>query len=33
LIEPVGEGGLPTPQKTPPGVYTRSVPEMQNPQD
>jgi len=33
LIEPVKEGGSPTPQKTPPGVFTRSVPEMQNPQD
>ncbi len=33
LIEPVGEGGKPTPQKTPAGLYTRSVPEMQNPQD
>lgn len=33
LIEPVREGGSPTPQKTSPGVFTRSVPEMQNPQD
>jgi NADH-quinone oxidoreductase subunit I len=33
LIDPVPEGGLPTPQKTPPGVYTRSVPEMKDPQD
>jgi NADH-quinone oxidoreductase subunit I len=31
LIEPVAEGGLPTPQKTPAGVYTRSVPEMKDP--
>ena len=33
LIEPVREGGQPTPQKTPPGVYTRSVPEMKDPSD
>ncbi len=33
LIEPVPEGGKPTPQKTEPGVYTRSVPEMKDPQD
>jgi NADH-quinone oxidoreductase subunit I len=33
LIEPVPEGGKPTPQKTPPGLYTRSVPEMKDPQD
>jgi NADH-quinone oxidoreductase subunit I len=31
LIEPVPEGGQPTPQKTPSGVYTRSVPEMKDP--
>lgn len=30
LIEPVPPGGQPTPQKTPPGVFTRSVPEMQD---
>ncbi len=33
LLEPVKPGGQPTPQKTPPGVYTRSVPEMENPSD
>ena len=33
LIEPVGEVGKPTPQRVPPGLYTRSVPEMQNPSD
>jgi NADH-quinone oxidoreductase subunit I len=33
LIEPVSEGGKPTPQKVEPGVYTRSVPEMQDPTD
>lgn len=33
LIEPVPEGGKPTPQEVEPGVYTRSIPEMQNPQD
>ncbi len=33
LIEPVLEGGKPTPQKTEPGVYERSVPEMKNPSD
>jgi len=33
LIEPVPEGGKPTPQKTEPGVYERSVPEMKNPSD
>ncbi len=33
LIEPVPAGGQPTPQKTPAGVYTRSVPEMQDPTD
>ncbi len=33
LIEPVAPGGQPTPQKTTPGVFTRSVPEMQNPTD
>lgn len=31
LIEPVPDGVATTPQKTPPGVYTRSVPEMQDP--
>jgi len=33
LIEPVPVDGRPTPQKTEPGVYTRSVPEMKDPQD
>jgi NADH-quinone oxidoreductase subunit I len=33
LIEPVPAGGKPTPQKTEPGVYTRSVPAMKDPQD
>jgi NADH-quinone oxidoreductase subunit I len=33
LIEPVTEGGLPTPQKTPAGAFTRSVPEMFDPTD
>jgi NADH-quinone oxidoreductase subunit I len=33
LIEPVPTGGKPTPQKTEPGVYTRSVPEMKDPKD
>jgi len=33
LIEPVPAGGQPTPQKTEPGVYTRSVPEMKDPKD
>lgn len=33
LLEPVPLGGQPTPQKTEPGKYTRSVPVMQDPQD
>ncbi len=33
LLEPVPEGGQSTPQKTEPGVYVRSVPEMKNPSD
>jgi len=33
LIEPVAAGGKPTPQVTPPGVFTRSVPEMMDPVD
>jgi NADH-quinone oxidoreductase subunit I len=33
LIEPVPVGGQLTPQKTQPGVYLRSVPEMKNPSD
>ncbi len=31
LIEPVAPGGMPTPQKTDPGEFTRSVPEMEDP--
>jgi len=31
LIEPVPEGGKPTPQKVEPGMFTRSVPEMRDP--
>ena len=33
LLEPVAPGGQPTPQKTTPGVFTRAVPEMQDPTD
>jgi NADH-quinone oxidoreductase subunit I len=33
LLEPVGEGGQPTPMKVESGLFERSVPEMQNPQD
>jgi len=33
LLDPVPEGGLPTPQKTEPGKFTRSVPEMKDPTD
>ncbi|MCX8025957.1 MAG: NADH-quinone oxidoreductase subunit NuoI [Thermanaerothrix sp.] len=33
LLEPVPEGGKPTPQKVEPGVYTRSIPVMQDPTD
>ena len=33
LLEPARPGGQPTPQKTTPGVFIRSVPEMQNPTD
>lgn len=33
LLEPVAEGGKPTPQQVEPGVFTRSIPEMQNPTD
>ncbi len=33
LLQAIPEGGLPTPQKTEPGKYTRSVPEMKDPQD
>ncbi len=31
LIDSVPVGGQPTPQQTPPGVYTRSVPAMKDP--
>ena len=33
LIDPVPADGKPTPQVTPPGVFTRSVPQMQDPAD
>jgi NADH-quinone oxidoreductase subunit I len=33
LLVPVPEGGKPTPQITEPGKYTRSVPEMKDPED
>jgi NADH-quinone oxidoreductase subunit I len=33
LIVAVPQGGQPTPQVTEPGLYTRSVPEMKDPQD
>jgi NADH-quinone oxidoreductase subunit I len=33
LIDPVPPGGMPTPQVTEPGKFTRSVPEMKDPQD
>ena len=33
LLEPVKPGAQPTPQKTPPGLFTRSVPEMEDPVD
>jgi NADH-quinone oxidoreductase subunit I len=33
LLEPVPEGGKPTPQRVEPGVYTRSIPIMQDPTD
>jgi NADH-quinone oxidoreductase subunit I len=33
LIVAVPQGGEPTPQQTEPGLYTRSVPEMKDPQD
>jgi NADH-quinone oxidoreductase subunit I len=33
LIDPVPPGGSPTPHKTPPGIFTRSVPEMKDPSD
>jgi NADH-quinone oxidoreductase subunit I len=33
LLKPVPEGGKPTPQKTKPGEFTRSVPEMKDARD
>jgi len=33
LIDSVQSSGLPTPQVTAPGLFNRSVPEMQDPQD
>ena len=33
LLETVPEGSEPTPRKTPPGMFTRSVPEMEDPRD
>jgi NADH-quinone oxidoreductase subunit I len=33
LLDPVPPNGKPTPQEVPPGVYTRSVPEMEDPTD
>lgn len=33
LLEPVPSGGNPTPQTVEPGVHTRSIPVMQDPQD
>ncbi len=33
LLDPVPDGGKPTPQKVEPGVYMRSVPEMKDPTD
>jgi NADH-quinone oxidoreductase subunit I len=33
LLEPVAAGAKPTPQETPPGVFTRSVPDMKDPVD
>jgi len=33
LLESVSTGGQPTPQKTEPGMFDRSVPEMQDPTD
>ena len=33
LLEAVPPGGQPTPQRTEPGSYTRSVPEMKDPTD
>ncbi len=32
LLEPVPSGGKPTPQAVPPGEFTRSIPEMEDPE-
>jgi NADH-quinone oxidoreductase subunit I len=33
LLVPVPEGGQPTPQVTEPGIFTRSIPVMEDPKD
>ena len=33
LLEPVKDTSMTTPQKTPPGMFTRSIPVMQDPSD
>lgn len=33
LLDPVPEGGKPTPQKVQPGLFDRSIPVMENPKD
>ncbi len=33
LLEPVPQGGQPTPQRVEPGKYIRSIPEMEDPAD
>lgn len=33
LLEPVPEGGKPTPQRTEPGKFNRSIPVMEDPKD
>lgn len=33
LLEPVPDGGKPTPQLVEPGVFTKAIPEMLDPQD
>ena len=33
LLDPVPEGGQPTPQKVKPGAFDRSIPEMEDPSD
>jgi NADH-quinone oxidoreductase subunit I len=32
LLDPVSDGGEPTPRKVEPGVFTRSIPEMEDPE-